>query len=191
MRDRPQHRRTAGFTLLEMVIVLVILAVFLVVAVPRVAFGAKTRVRMAAQQMAQDLELARTRALTTRSAVRVTFDPAARSYRPYLDFNRDSVFAESQAENDSLRAFSIRVLPNGTQYVRPGGVPDLPILPGAGNITVPSNRIDFDARGLTTPFGTKGVLYLSDPSDPAAVAAVSITAASGIRAWFYQGGIWQ
>jgi type II secretory pathway pseudopilin PulG len=174
-----------------MVVVMVILAVFLTIAVPRIAFGARTRVHMAAQQMAQDLELARTRALSTRSAVRVTFDPVARSYRPYLDFNRDSVFTESQAVNDSLRAFTIRLLPGGTQFARPAGVPDLPILPGPGGITVPSSRIDFDSRGLTTPFGSKGVLYLSDPSDANAVAAVSITAASGIRAWFYEGGTWQ
>jgi type II secretion system protein H len=180
-----------GFTLIEMAVVLAIIGLFLTIAIPRLATTPKTRVRQSAQQLAQDLELARTRALTTRSAVRVTFDAASRSYRPYLDFNRDSIFAQSQAENDSLRAFSSRTLQSGVQFARPGGVPDLPILPGAGAITLASNRIDFDSRGLTTPFGSKGVLYLSDPSNAAAVGAVSITAASGIRAWIYQGGVWQ
>ena len=180
-----------GFTLIEMVVVLAILGLFLTIAIPRMTTSAKTRVRQSAQQLAQDLELTRTRALTSRSAVRVTFDPASRSYRPYLDFNRDSVFAQSQAENDSLRAFARHTLAAGVQFSRPGGVPDLPMLPGAGSITLVSNRIDFDARGLTTPFGSKGVLYLSDPSDATAIGAVSITAASGIRAWIYQGGVWQ
>jgi type II secretion system protein H len=182
---------SGGFSLIEMVVVLALLGLFLTIAIPRMATSAKTRVRQSAQQLAQDLELSRTRALTTRSAVRVVFDPAGRSYRPYLDFNRDSVFGQSQAENDSLRAFSSRTLQAGVQFARPSGVPDLPILPGAGSITLASNRVDFDSRGLTTPFGSKGVLYLSDPTDAAAVGAVSITAASGIRAWIYQGGIWQ
>lgn len=185
------RRGSAGFTLLEMVVVLAILGLFLTIAIPRLATTSRTRVRQSAQQLAQDLELARTRALSTRSAVRVVFDAVGRSYRPYLDFNRDSVFAQDQAENDSLRAFSSRTLLTGVQFARPGGVPDLPILPGPGGITLPSSRVDFDSRGLTTPFGSKGVLYLSDPSNAAAVAAVSITAASGIRAWIYQGGVWQ
>jgi type II secretion system protein H len=180
-----------GFTLLEMVVVLAILGLFLTIAIPHLSVGSRTRVRQAAQQLAQDLELARTRALSTRSAVRVTFDVVSRTYRPYLDFNRDSVFAQSQAENDSLRAFNFRTLPIGVQFARAGGVPDLPILPGAGAITLANNRVDFDSRGLTTPFGSKGVIYLSDPSDAGAISAVSITAASGIRPWFYQGGAWQ
>lgn len=186
-----QRPAAGGFTLIEMVVVLALLGLFLTIAIPRMGTSARTRVRQSAQQLAQDLELSRTRALTTRSAVRVNFDAASRSYRPYLDFNRDSVFAQSQAENDSLAAFASRTLQSGVQFARPGGVPDLPILPGPGAITLTSNRVDFDSRGLTTPFGSKGVLYLSDPSDAAAVGAVSITAASGIRAWIYQGGIWQ
>jgi len=186
-------RRAAreGFSLIELVVVMAIFGLFLTIALPRLSTSAKTRVRQSAQQLVQDLELTRTRALAARSAVRVTFDPASRSYRPYLDFNRDSVFAQSQAENDSLRAFASHTLQAGVQFARPGGVPDLPILPGPGAITLAGNQIDFDSRGLTTPFGSKGVLYLSDPSDATAVAAVSITAASGIRAWIYQGGAWQ
>jgi type II secretion system protein H len=186
-----RRSQSSGFTLLEMTVVLAILGLFLTIAIPHLATSSRTRVRQAAQQLAQDLELARTRALTTRSAVRVTFDIVTRTYRPYLDFNRDSVFAQSQAETDSLRAFNFRTLPAGVQFARAGGVPDLPILPGAGAITLAGSRIDFDSRGLTTPFGSKGVLYLSDPSDAGAVSAVSISAASGIRAWFYQGGVWQ
>ncbi|MEO8031138.1 MAG: GspH/FimT family pseudopilin [Gemmatimonadota bacterium] len=191
MRTVQIPSRSRGFTLIEMVVVIAMMGILLAIAIPRLAKTAKTRVGQSAQQLAQDLELARTRALTTRSAVRVTFDAVAKTYRPYLDFNRDSVFAQSQAENDSARAFSFRTLQTGVSFARAGGIPDLPILPGAGAITLTSSRVDFDSRGLTTPFGSKGVIYLNESSDPTAVAAVSVTAASGIRVWIYKGGVWQ
>ncbi len=191
MRTVQVLSRSRGFTLIEMVVVIAMMGILLAVAIPRLARTAKTRVGQSAQQLAQDLELARTRALTTRSAVRMAFDISGRAYRPFLDFNRDSVFAQSQTENDSARAFNFHTLQTGVNFARAGGIPDLPILPGSGAITLTGNRVDFDSRGLTTPFGTKGVIYLNESSDPTAVAAVSVTAASGIRAWVYKGGVWQ
>lgn len=191
MTTRIGSPRRRGFTLIEMVVVIAMMGLMMTIAIPRLGSTAKGRVRQSAQQMAQDLELARTRALTTRSAVRVLFNTAAGTYKPYLDYNRDSVFAQSQAENDSSRTFNQHALQSGVVIGRAGGIPDLPILPGSGAITLTSNRVDFDSRGLTTPFGSKGVVYLRDPSDAGAVAAVSVTAASGIRAWIYKGGVWQ
>ncbi|HWA58821.1 MAG TPA: hypothetical protein VG692_16300, partial [Gemmatimonadales bacterium] len=58
-------------------------------------------------------------------------------------------------------------------------------------INLPNNGIDFDARGLTNPFGTKGVVYLSHPGDPNAIAAVTITGAAAIRTWTYDGTTWR
>ena len=54
-----------------------------------------------------------------------------------------------------------------------------------------STRIDFDSRGLTTPLGTKGVIYMISTTDTTAVTAVSISGAGGIQAWVYKGGAWQ
>ena len=72
-----------------------------------------------------------------------------------------------------------------------GTAPDLPGYPGAGSVTLPNSRVDFDARGLTMPLGTSGVVYLQSAADPTVITAVSISGAGGIRTWVYRGGVWQ
>ena len=62
---------------------------------------------------------------------------------------------------------------------------------GAGAITLPSSRLEFGTMGITNPFGTTGVVYLTSANDATAIAAVSISAAAGIRVWVYRGGAWQ
>ena len=180
-----------GFSLIELLVVMAMIGILTGFMVPRLRVTPRSKVRLAAQQLARDLELVRTRALVDRSITRVLFTPGFSAYTGYLDFNRDSVFALSTAETDSLRGFGSRTLETGVQYGRAGGVPDLPLIPGAGAITLPSNRIDFDTRGITMPFGSRGVIYLTHADDPTAVAAVSITGAAGIRAWVYAEGTWQ
>ena len=44
---------------------------------------------------------------------------------------------------------------------------------------------------MTTPFGTKGVIYLTNATNTNAVAAVTVTAGAGIRRWVYRNGAWQ
>ena len=55
-------------------------------------------------------------------------------------------------------------------------------------MTLPNSRVDFDSRGLTTPLGTSGVVYLRSATDTTAVTAVSVSAAAGIQTWSYRGG---
>jgi len=180
-----------GFSLVELVMVTAVIGMMTAIVLPRVRVTPRTRVRLAAQQLAQDLEYGRTRALVTRSLTRLEFAPASPSYTGYRDFNRDGVLAQSIAETDSLSGFRTRTFETGVAYGRSGAVPDLPLIPGSGNITVPSSRVDFDSRGMTMPFGTRGVIYITHSDDPAAVAAVSITGAAGIRAWVFAEGAWQ
>lgn len=178
--------------MVELVTVVTMIGVLSAIVVPRLRVTPQTRARLAAQQLAQDLEFSRTRALATRSAARVAFATTGTvGYTGYLDFDRDGAFAQSGEESDSLAGFRARPFEPGVTFGRAFGVPDVPSLPGGGSITVPNGRVDFDTRGLTAPFGTKGVIYLTHADDPTAAAAVSITAAAGIRAWVYLGGTWR
>lgn len=177
-------------SLIEMLVVVVMIGLMVAVVVPRFRVSPLTRARNAADQLVRDLEQSRIRALSTRSMVRIVFDPTANTYTGYLDINRDSVFTLSAAETDSLRAFGTRPLTDGVVIGR-GSTPDLPAMPGLGNITFTGNQLDFDSRGLTTPFGTRGVIYLIHQSNPAAVSAVTVTSGAGIRSWVYDGTTWR
>lgn len=179
-----------GFTLIEMLVVVVMIGVMLRIVVPKFRVSTFTKSRQAADQLVRDLETARSRALATRSTVRIAFNVAARSYTGYLDANRDGVLGQTAAETTALSVFRTRTLDTGVKLGR-SATPDLPGYGGAGATTLPGTRIDFDSRGLSTPLGTKGVIYIVSTVDTMAVTAVSISGGGNIQAWVFQGGAWQ
>lgn len=180
----------AGFTLIEMVIVIVVMGLAMMIAVPRFRVSEQTKARQVATQLTADLEVARSKAMAHRATVRVVFDAVANSYTGYLDFDRDDTIGETVAERDSLHAFGTRVLPTGATFGRAGQA-DITNFAGAGAITFPTPQINFDGRGLSTPFGTRGVVYVQFAGDTAAVAAVTVSGAGGIRLWTSEGGSWR
>lgn len=184
------HSTQRGFTLIEMMIVIVVMGLAMMVAVPRFRASPKTKARQAATQLTADLEVARSKAMAHRAAVRVVFDAGTRSYTGYLDFDRDGTIGQSNAERDSLHAFGTRTLPTGASFGRAGQV-DITNFPGAGAITFPTPQVNFDGRGLSNPFGTRGVVYVQFAGDTGAVAAVTVSGAGGVRLWTSEGGTWR
>lgn len=196
MPHAPRPRRVSprrsrpGFTLMEMVVVLAVVGIMAAIVAPRLRVSSHQRVRAAAVQLQQDLDLVRTRALTTRRSARVVFDLADDSYDGYLANRGSTAFAQSAAEQDSLASLRGRALPDGVTFGR-ADAPDVPGFAGAGSITLPGQRADFNGRGLVEPFGTRGVVYLTDSTDPSAVAAVAVTAGAAIRVYTYDGASWR
>jgi prepilin-type N-terminal cleavage/methylation domain-containing protein len=188
MRLSSSTRR--GFTLIEILVVVVMIGLMMKIVVPRFRVSNMTKSRQAADQLVRDLEIARARALATKSIARIAFNVAGNAYTGYLDANRDGVLGQTAAETAALSVFRTRDLVSGVKFGR-ASTPDLPGYTGAGATTFPSTRIDFDSRGLTTPLGTKGVIYIVSTADSTAVTAVSISGAGGIQAWVYKGGAWQ
>lgn len=79
----PRYARAcgrSGFTLIELIAVIIILAVVAMVAAPSLVGAAEARVRAGAQQMARDLAYARGRAQSTGIAIWVRFTPAQSMY---------------------------------------------------------------------------------------------------------------
>jgi len=179
-----------GFTLIEIIFVLAMMGILFAITIPRIRVSNNKRVRLAAQQMVRDLEVARTRAMATKQNARIVFNEVDNSYTGYLDDDRDGLFGLTKAESDALRARGKVNLRGGVIFGR-GSASALPSDPGGGAVTLASNTVEFSARGVTEPFGSRGTIYLVHASDPNAVSAVSITAAGSFQSWTFAGGTWQ
>ncbi len=190
MRSRASRRRRAGITLLEIIVAMSILGLMAGMAVARLRVTPSQRVRAAGVQLAQDLESARTRALSTRRAARVVFDVAGGRYRGYLADPGVTTFAQSAAEADALGTLRDRPLMEGVTFGR-GSAPRLTGDPGTASVTLGSSRVDFNSRGLTTPFGARGTIYLTHRDDPTSAVAVAVSGAGSFRVWIHRSGGWE
>jgi prepilin-type N-terminal cleavage/methylation domain-containing protein len=81
MHFNKQRKPVAGgFTLIEIIIVVVILGIAAVIAVPMLSSAADMKVRAAANRIAADLEYAKGLAVTHQTGYAVVFNPANESY---------------------------------------------------------------------------------------------------------------
>ena len=77
-RDRDKG---SGFTVVEILIVVAILAIAAVVAVPMMTWGADMHIRSAADMIAADLEYARSMVISRQKMYAVVFDKSAERYQ--------------------------------------------------------------------------------------------------------------
>lgn len=83
-RSNGRRASIAGFTIYELIVVIVILSILAVVVVPSMTQAGSSRSLSAARQVAADLEYAQNRAISIGDGVRVTFgDPTAHAYSLY------------------------------------------------------------------------------------------------------------
>lgn len=192
MRPRIARQRMAssGYTLIELLMVVAVVGIMMAVLVPRFRISPETEVQLAAMQMAQDIDLARTRALSTRSVVRVKFQSGALNYTGYLDDDNNGTIGETLVERDALRGFATRTLPTRILFGR-GSASAVPDDASSGVITFAGALVEFDSRGLTLPMGVGGVVYLKQETSASAVAAVAVSPSGNVRLWTWRDGAWQ
>jgi prepilin-type N-terminal cleavage/methylation domain-containing protein len=181
--------KRSGFTFIEMLVVLVMIGVMLAMTSPAFRVKPTQKVSSSAQQLLRDLELARTRAMSTRKRVRIVFDPVAGTYTGYLDHDRDSIINETPIERQALQVLGLRELPPDVRF-GPGSAGPVPGDASAAATTFAGDRFEIAANGVTEPFGTRGSIYLVHRDDPTAVAAVTVTGSASFKLWEYRGG-WQ
>ncbi len=176
-----------GTSLIEMLIVLVLLGIMTSIAAPRLRPSPHGQVEQNTRLLAQDLDLARTRAYATRSIVRVVITDTL--WQSFLDQNRDTVINETASEQTAFGSMNSRILGQHVVFGR-GAAPPIPP-DTAGTPPTGPRRVQFGARGTTEPFGASTILYLSYDTDHTAVSAVEINPAANVRVWRWVDGTWQ
>ena len=118
-----------GFSLIEMLVVIGILAITAIVTIPNViAWRSGMQFRAAVNELRNDLESAKTRAVKENAKVTVAFDPTAGQYRmTYLDQVANTILLKSQT------------LPAGVRIDTENPTHTLDSLPG--------NQTSFSSRG--------------------------------------------
>jgi type II secretory pathway pseudopilin PulG len=198
--DSPGRPRRAGVTLVELLVIMTIVGISLAVVMPRMRQSERSKVDLAAMQLMHDMDLARTRALATRSLVRVAFSTVDNSYAGYLDANRDGVIGETAAEREALAGGGRRLLPDGVQF----GRGNAPVLRSGDGVLPPEGRTQFTNRGLAmvsaqTTYNpavdlvgmVPAHVYLRSSSDASAVAAIVVLPSGLLRLRRYRNGEWE
>jgi len=178
--------RRRGTSLVELLIVMVLIGIMTTIAAPRLLQSSKGTVEQNARLLAQGMDMARTRAYSARTLVRVVVTDTV--WQSFLDQNRDSVIAETATERTAFGVMSTRLFETGVVLGR-GSASRIP--GDTATTPVGTRRIAFGARGTTEPFGTGTVLYLTHNSDATAVSAVEITPAANVKVWRWVDGAWQ
>jgi prepilin-type N-terminal cleavage/methylation domain-containing protein len=187
-RRRPFVGRR-GFTLIELLTVMTVIGIMATIAMPYLRVSPHRKVRAAGQDVVRYLEVARTRALATKKKIRITFDVSRGEYAAYLDHDGNGVYTQSAQEWQEA-GIGPRQLPSGLLFGR-GSAPEIPEYPGAGAVTFANDRLEFNNRGMTLPFGIRGAVYITYRDDPTAVSAISISGSASFKAWEYRDGAWQ
>lgn len=181
-----------GFTMIELLLVVAMIGVMVAIIGPKFRINEGMEVQLAGMQLVQDLELARTRALATRSEVRFVFEESAQpgAYAGYLDHDQDGAIGETADERLALRGFGRRQLPARIEYGR-GAAEALPFDGASTAVTFSDARVWFNTRGITEPMGTSGVVYLRSSTDEHKVVAVAVSGGGGMRLWTWRNDAWE
>jgi len=185
------QRRQAGFTLMELVTVIAVIGIVVTIFAQRMQISDTRRVELEASQMVRMLDMVRTRAIANRQLIRVRFNTGPNHYRAFVDHDSDGAIVQNAAELNAWPEFGTKDLDPLVIY----GLGSAPRLPadstGTGIVSLPSNRVDFNTRGITTPFGTKGTIYLRHRDNPEVVAAINVSGSASFRVYRFVNGAWQ
>lgn len=179
-----------GVTLLELLVTIAIIGIGAAIIVPRLRPSRRRATEGAARALQGQIELTRTRAMAFGALARVCLTSGPNAIFGYLDDDRNVALNESQVEKDAFGNSNTFRLPDGVVFGR-GGATALPGYPAGDQVTFPDMHLDFDSRGLPTPLGTRGVIYLQSATDSTAVAALGVTPAGTVQLWVWRNGTWR
>ncbi len=195
-------RNNRGVTLVEVIVVALLLGVVASVALPRALRSSpRQQLTRATRQLARDLELVRTQAVSAKRQVRVHFDAASGFYTAFMDISttrsgtinedEDEVRKSRMVTRGKLAGIPGVSLPKNIKFG--GGDASTGPLGGSSGDPVPftNDRVEFNSRGMVFPLGTQGTVFLTHEDDASAVTAVTISGAGAFEVWHYRNGGWE
>jgi type II secretory pathway pseudopilin PulG len=194
-------RDVRGFSVIELIVMMLVIAVVASVALPRALKPSpQQQVDLASRSLMRDLEQMRMRAIATKRSVRVRFYTSSNFYSAFMDVTpeRLGTISETSAEvrESGLLTRGSREgvlgvpLPTGVVF-GVGAATTGPLGGGVSDpVTLESDLVEFDSRGMVRPPGSEGVVFITHEEDPRAVAAVTISGASAFRVHRYRGARW-
>jgi len=181
------QRRRNGFTLIEVLIVLVIVSTLLTLSVPRLNLS-RFKDDGAVQVLRSTLQLAQRAALTQQHDVLVSFDTSRQQMRVVLDINNDDKFSPGIGERATFRP-----MPDGARFKRPPTGVNGPV---TGSITGGTVRlvdqmptVVFHRDGAAS--GNTEIYFQGKAGAQSDFRAIVLTQATGRSDWFrYNGSKW-
>ncbi|MBW2075598.1 MAG: GspH/FimT family pseudopilin [Deltaproteobacteria bacterium] len=177
-------RRSQGFSVVELIIVMAIIGVLMVIAVPDfLGYSPRARVKSAARDIVSNMQQARINAIKSSSSWAIQFDTGSACYRVLSDDGADDTW--NTGDDTVYRTVNLSDYP-GVSYGsgaspqnRPGGS-----YPSDG-VSFSSNRVTFKSNGTSE----SGTVYVQN-GDGDTFAVGSLAATGRIKCWHNYGSGW-
>jgi prepilin-type N-terminal cleavage/methylation domain-containing protein len=194
-----ETRNTAGFTIIELMIVLVIIGITLTIAAPNFrGFVRENRVKTSARAIAVSLQIARLKAISSNRRCFVdfapgSFSPADSFYTVWLDMNSNLAYDSGESDSthlvqsDTKGSFKGYKLSQGVKFGVSGVStgPESAAIPADGVDFGGSNRVGFNSRGV----GTAGGVYLT--AENGSKYAITVSGLGAVRTWKWDNSQWK